>query len=201
MHEPSYLDEMPSTVESVSPHYVAAPTNRIDFSVTMKHFVSEDLTGSIVSAAADQALRGAAPDKLREDIKKRIAEGITERIDAVVVGITKSVLDEPVTGSWSRTPTTMRDMLQLAAKDYLFAKVSPADGRILEPDSYSSRNGISRLEYITKKTIAEVYDTQLKTAVAEMQKEVRASVKAAVERLIEEQKAIVREALAKIVKP
>lgn len=201
MQEPSYPDDMPSTVESVSPPHVAAPTNRINFSVTMERFVSEDLTGSIVSAAADQALRGAAPDKLREDIKKRVAEGITERLDAVVEGITKSLLDEPVTGSWSRTQTTMRDMLQLAAKDYLLANVSPADGRILELDSYSSRNGVTRLEYLTKKMITEVYDTQLKTAVAEMQKEVRASVKAAVDSLIEEQKAIVREALAKIVKP
>lgn len=167
--------------------------SRIEFHVQMHNRVLADMEDLIVDAAARIMLGKIRDNDLAKQIQDRTLELIQEKLDGKLQGLTKEIIDQPVISQYGdKKPVTMRELIGLAARDYLQTNVDGSSGKV--ESGYSSRK-IPRIQYIAEQFLAATFKREIENEVRTAAHEVKTEMRKQFDEMLNKEKARFREAL------
>jgi hypothetical protein len=136
-----------------------APENAMTITGTTLQWDARAMFDSIAQRAAASIVENVNRELVSE-VKVQVSKQIAEQVGAKV----SEVLDTSIqpTNEWGEPkgkPTTLRDLVGAAAREYLGTKVDK-DGR---PNSYNADS--TRIDYIVKKAVEKEFDYRMQTEV------------------------------------
>lgn len=166
----------------------------IEFHVSMRDYTMGDMESLIVEAAATKVMRRLGEDRMKKLVEERCIAIITERIDTHLLSITAEIIEQPVTPKYGdKKPVTMREMIGLTGREYLTERVD-MDGKPSK-DAYRTEPRINR---IVAQYTASVFKREIEAATNDAISEVQKAAKDHHASFLAQEKARLREAIAKV---
>lgn len=166
----------------------------IEFHVSMRGHTFEDMEELIVHAAAEKLIKRLDGGRFQKLVEERCIALITGKIDKHLAGITAEIIDQPVTPKFGdKKPVTMREMIGLTGREYLTERVDMAGNP--STDAYRTEPRINRL---VAQHMATVFKREIEAATNSAINEVQKAAKEHHASFLAQEKARLREAIAKV---
>lgn len=170
----------------------------IEFHVSMRDYTQRDMEALIVEAAAMQIVGRYGDNRLSKAIEAKCIEMVDAKARAALQVVSTEIIDQPITPSFGdKKPVTMREFIGLVGREYLTEKVD-YQGTKTQDSGYGSRT-MTRIEYLVGSILGKQFKAEIQNATTALISHMQAEFKKTHEAFIAEQKARVRDALAKAV--
>lgn len=172
----------------------------IEFHVQMRGHTQRDMELLVIEAAAQIIVGKSHKDSLAQLIEQRCQALVLEKANKVLDGVTTQIIDQPVTPKFGdKQPITMRELIGLTGREFLSEMVD-SRGRAKgekDFDSYYSRDNVTRIQWVVSQAMGGKFKDEIAKATGDAIREFRAELKARHERILAEEMARFREAMAK----
>lgn len=186
------VEELSATIES-------DPSSQVEFHVQMRDWTIRNMEKMIVEAAARIIVGRHGDNQLARQIEARCVELITEKIDSHLIDVTDSIIDEPLTPSFNdKKPITMREFIGLYPHEYLRQRVDSSGNP--SPGGWNPGSK-QRVEYLVERALDAKFKRDIDAATASAITAIQASIKEQHKAVLDEQKARLAAAMAKMVAP
>lgn len=176
-----------------------APENTgMEFHVQMRGYTLRDMDTLIVEAAARLIVGKRGDAALAKQIEERCMALVTAKIDAKLATITAEIIDQPVTPNFGdKKPVTMRELIGLYGKEYLTENVD-SDGKPAASSSRYQSHFERRITWMVGKALQSTFQAEITKATNAAIMDVQNAIRAEHNALLAQEKARVRDAIAKV---
>lgn len=167
----------------------------IEFHVSMRDYTMQDMEALIIEAAARMLVGSHRDAQIKKQVEDRAMALISEKADQALLGVAAEIIDQPVTPSYGeKQPVTMRELLGLTGREYL-TQVVDREGKPTKRDAWSTT--YTRIELIVSRIIEKRFKDEIEKATNDAVREVQGIIRAEHMKVLEAEKARIRDALAK----
>lgn len=171
----------------------------IEFHVSMRDYTLNDMEALIVEAAAKQIVGRHNDREIAKAIEAKCIEKITTKADRVLEAVTSEIIDQPVTPKFpfiskgDEKPVTMREFIGLTGQAYLIARVNNSGDP--STDSWHTK---PRIQHIVECALQRTFKSEIEKATSAIIREITDGIRAEHKKLLDAEKARIREAIAKV---
>lgn len=187
----------PSDVPTDMVATTEAERRGIEFHVSMRDYTMNDMEALIIEAAARTIVGNHRDSQLAKAIEAKCVEMIAQKADKALSAVTAEIIDQPITPKYSfkesEKPTTMREFIGLTGRDYLTGYVD-SSGKPTTDRHY----GKTRIQYLVEAYMQQAFKKEIEKATNAAIGEIQQQIRARHDAFLSDEKARVREALAKV---
>lgn len=174
------------------------PDKGISFHVQMQGYTQAAMDELIVEAAARLVIGRRGDSALAKQIEGRCIQLVTQQANEALSTVTKDIIDQPLTPAFGdKKPVTMREFIGLTGREYLSEKVD-RDGKPATSDHWGRSTNQTRIEWLVDQAMKREFKREIEAATNAVISEVHKTIRAAHDAFLAEEKARLREALAKL---